>query len=311
MTTEVATRKANPIALIQDEVQKRQDQFAATLPAHVPVEKFMRVMLTAITSSKDIGQCTPRSVTLECLKAAADGLVIDNREATLIKFGVNIGTRDTPKWENQAKYIPMYAGLMKMARNSGEISTIAATMVHAADVFKYNPGVDDVPMHEIDWFGERGAPVGVYSVVRLKDGSAIVEIMSKAQVLKIGNATKNGKQYDPDKGDSFAEWWRKTVIRRISKYLPRSTDKERGDFFEAVRRDDDLYDEPAAGEPETPKPPRKKRNAAAALASAPIPAKDDHAEMPEFLRRTDDPVETIDPETGEILDERDDQGDLV
>lgn len=280
-STAVATRRApSPVAVLLTSVQAREHEFARALPPHVPAAKFVRALQTAITSTPDIAKCTERSVITECMKAAADGLVIDNREATLVKFG------------EAAKYIPMYQGLMKMARNSGEISTIAAIIVHKGDEFKYTPGLDDFPIHNIDWFGDRGEPVGAYSVVKLKDGCYIVEVMSKAQIMKIAGGTKNAAQYDCTKGASWAEWWRKTLIRRISKYMPRSTDRENGDFFEAVERDDDLYDA-ETGEVETPKPARKKRGAGAAAMAAevvqqpnPVQQTADGEELPDFLRRT-------------------------
>jgi len=290
-TTAVATTKPkNPVAILLSSVQQREHEFARALPAHVPAAKFVRALQTAITSSKDIGQCTERSVIMECMKAAADGLVIDNREATLVKMNVNVGTRENKKWEAQAKYIPMAQGLMKMARNSGEISTINAILVHENDQFRYFPGEDERPVHPVDWFSDRGAPIGAYCVVVLKDGGMIVEVMSKAQILKIGAATKNFHQYDPEKGDSWGEWWRKTVIRRISKYMPRSTDREAGDFFEAVQRDDDLYD-PETGEvPAAPKPQRKTRGAGKramqAAEAAPQTVQNEGPEMPDFLKRT-------------------------
>ena len=288
-TAVAAPKKANPVAVLLSSVQSREAEFARALPPHVPAAKFVRALQTAITSSKDIGQCSERSVILECMKAASDGLVIDNREATLVKMNCNVGTRENPKWENQAKYIPMYQGLMKMARNSGEISSIAAVLVHKNDLFRYHPAVDDKPLHEPDWFGDRGEPIGGYCVAMLKDGCTIVEVMSRAQILKIGNGTKNAKQYDPEKGDSWGEWWRKTLVRRISKWMPRSTDKEGGDFFEAVQRDDDLYEPEDV--PEAPKPTRKKRGAgAAAMAQAATqePPKDP-LDLPESLRRTPAP----------------------
>ncbi len=296
-TTAVATRKPNPVAELIKEVQKRGPDFASALPAHVPADRFMRAMTSTIATTKDIGQCSAKSVIVECLKAATDGLVIDGREAAMVKFG------------NEAKYIPMVAGLMKMARNSGDISTISAVLVHSRDAFSYNPGIDDVPNHTPDWFGDRGEPLGVYSVVRLKDGSVIVEVMSKAQVLKIASATKNGAQYDPAKGASWGEWWRKCVLRRISKYLPRSTDKEgRHDFIEAVRRDDDLYD-PEAGAPAgEPEKPRKTRGAGKkAMAEAPQPPVQGDDEMPDFLRRTGETPVT------DVEEDEDQQpiGDLV
>lgn len=304
-TTAVTVAKPkNPVAVLLTSVQAREHEFARALPSHVPAAKFVRALQTAITSSPDIGKCTERSVITECMKAAADGLVIDNREATLVKFG------------DVAKYIPMVQGLMKMARNSGEISTIAAIIVHAKDDFKYTPGLDDIPIHSIDWFGDRGEPVGAYSVVKLKDGCFIVEIMSKAQIMKIGNASKNVAQYDCNKGNAWAEWWRKTVIRRISKYMPRSTDRENGDFFEAVRRDDDLIDT-TTGEV-TPAPqPRKTRGAgkkAMEQAQEPVvtvrvEAEDN--EIPDFLRRTGETPVTDEEEADDSLGNSQQVGDIV
>lgn len=322
-TAVAAPKKPNPVTILLTSVQSREHEFARALPAHVPAAKFVRALQTAITSSKDIGQCTERSVIMECMKAAADGLVIDNREATLVKMNCNVGTRENPKWENQAKYIPMYQGLMKMARNSGEISSIAAVLVHKNDTFRYHPAVDDKPLHEPDWFGDRGEPIGGYCVAMLKDGCTIVEVMSKAQILKIGNATKNAKQYDPEKGETWGEWWRKTLVRRISKWMPRSTDKEAGDFFEAVQRDDDLYN-PETGEvlaDQPPKPARKKRGAgAAAMAAKPASeggpgqtAVRDPLDLPESLRRTPEPVEEVDGEVeeGETEQRDGEPGDII
>lgn len=308
-TAVAAPKKANPVTILLQSVQTREHEFARALPPHVPAAKFVRALQTAITSSKDIGACTERSVIMECMKAAADGLVIDNREATLVKMNCNVGTRDAPKWESQAKYIPMTQGLMKMARNSGEISTISAVLVHANDQFRYNPGEDERPFHPVDWFSDRGAPIGAYCVTALKDGGLIVEIMNKAQILKIASKTKNAHQYDPEKGDSWGEWWRKCVIRRISKYMPRSTDKEGSDFFRAVERDDDLFDA-ETGEvvtPETIKPPRKKRGAGAAAMAVP---ERDPLDLPESLRRQPtDETPVVDGEVEDGDGERD--GDLI
>lgn len=289
----------HPVAVLQQDITARQSDFASALPPHISPAKFMRVALTAITTSKDLHKCNPRSVVMECMKAAQDGLVLDGREAVLVKFSVNVGSKASPKWEDHAKYIPMYAGLMKKARNSGEISTISAHVVYANDLFEFEYG-DDERLRHIPTREEPGAPVCAYCIVKLKDGSILREVMSAAQILKIASKTKNAHQYDPDKGDSFAEWWRKTVIRRLSKYMPSSTDKEGGDFFEAVRRDDDLYDPETPAETVPAKPPRKQRAAAAALAAAPAPAQE--PEIPEFLDRRGE-VETVeaDAEADDVI----------
>ena len=303
-TTAVTTKKDNPLTVIHADIQQREDQFAAALPAHIPTAKFMRVVLTAIANSKDLQTCTRKSIINECMKAAADGLVLDGREAVLIKFGVNVGTKTAPKYEDQAKYIPMVQGLMKKARNSGEVASLSPVVVYKNDNFEYHPHLHDVPQHEIDWFeenGPRGEPIGAYAVVYLKDAEAkpIVQVLSKAQIMKIAGKTKNKYQYDPASGESWEEWWKKCAIRRVSKYAPASTDKEGTSFAETVTRDDDMYEGDDEAPTTAPEKPRKQRRAAQILGGE-QPAQG----VTEATVVTDD----ADAERGESPDERPTEG---
>src|SRR5690606_18399852 len=108
--------------------------------------------------------------------------------------------------------------------------------VYSNDKFEYVLGDDERIVHEPKLTGDRGEPVAVYAIVRLKDGSVQREVMSKSDVMRIAKQSKNEKQYLPD-SPNFAEWWRKTVIRRISKYLPSSSDRD--EFQRAVERIDE------------------------------------------------------------------------
>lgn len=243
MTKLPATTEKKTLTL-RDRIEQAGPEFKKALPGHIPVEKFVRTIQTAITMTPVIAdacnsQAGIQSLMTACTKAATDGLILDGREATLVIF------------KGAVTYIPMVAGLMKKARNSGDISTIDAILVHKNDAFSYNPATDEVPDHQPDWFSDRGEVVGVYAVVRLKDGTSQVEIMSKAQVMNIAAQSKNSAQYDPKNGKNFGEWWRKTVIRRISKYLPSSSDKD--DFMQAVQRIDEGFEfEATDGGPTVP-----------------------------------------------------------
>jgi recombination protein RecT len=62
---------------IHEEIEKFAPQFKAALPAHVSVEKFTRVLLTAIASDPDLAQVDRRSLFESALRCAADGLLPD------------------------------------------------------------------------------------------------------------------------------------------------------------------------------------------------------------------------------------------
>jgi recombination protein RecT len=69
--------------------------------------------------------------------------------------------------------------------------------------------------------GERGQVVGFYAVAKLQGGGHAFEFMSVHQVREIARATQSKGNYGPWK-DHFTEMGRKTVIRRLAKYLPLS-----------------------------------------------------------------------------------------
>lgn len=293
-TEKLPARVEDKPLTLRDRLNQMTPEFKKALPGHIPAERFVRTVQTAIQMNPDIQSACQtiggmQSLFAACTKAATDGLILDGREAALVTFNQRV-SKNPDKWEKRVQYIPMVAGLMKKARNSGEIANISAHVVYKNDVFTYILG-DDERIEHAPRFGDRGEPVAVYSIVRLKDGSVQREVMDKAAVMRIAGQSKNSDQYDPSKGKNYGEWWRKAVIRRISKYLPSSSDRD--EFRQAVERIDEDFDFDATAEPAAPthQPTRKKRGGAAAALKDVTPkveAKPD--ETPH------------DPETGEIID---------
>lgn len=289
---------------VRQHVINATPEFGKALPAHISPEKFQRTVLTALTMNPDIARAasnTPggmQSLLTACTKAATDGLIIDGREAALVTFRQKVSGKNEPdRYEDRVQYIPMVAGLMKKARNSGEIASIAAHVVYQNDRFAYVLGDEERIEHSPKLDGQRGGPIAVYAIVRLKDGSVQREVMDKDAVMRIASQSKNSFQYDPAKGKNYGEWWRKTVIRRISKYLPSSSDRD--EFMQAVGRLDDDFDfDPEIDSPVTPattQGPKKRGGAAAALKN--VTPKQDSAPQ-----QDDEP---FDQQTGEVIDNGD------
>lgn len=213
-------------------LQAMQPEFAKALPSHIPVDKFTRVIMSAIQQNPDVLQADKRTLFGACMKLAQDGLLPDGRDAAITVYNSKNG--------KIAQAMPMIAGILKKARNSGEISTIAAELVYEKDSFKYRV-INGKPemTHEPDVFGERGEVRGAYACAVLKDGSTMIEVMSKADIEKV-RAASRAKDSGP-----WVSWWgemaRKTVLRRLSKRLPSSSDRE-DDLQRTIQRDDDLYD---------------------------------------------------------------------
>lgn len=115
-----------------------------------------------------------------------------------------------------------------------------------ADDFSYQLGLHPDVHHIPASVADRGPLTYVYAVAVLKDGGIQFEVMSRAEIEAVRNQSKAGKI-----GPwitHFDEMARKTVIRRLFKYLPVSIEAmravevdeqtDRGEFVSA----DDVID---------------------------------------------------------------------
>lgn len=118
-----------------------------------------------------------------------------------------------------------YIGLMHLAMQTGSITFGQAKIVYSNDVY-VNKGLDKAPEHTYSPFADRGEPIGAYCTVKLPDGDFITEEMSKEQILAIRDNTASYKAFVRGKAksciwvDHELEMWRKTVVKRASKYWP-------------------------------------------------------------------------------------------
>ena len=213
------------------ELIEYEPQLAAALPSHIPVERFKRTVVTAINQAPDLAKAERRSLFTACVRAAQDGLLPDGKEAALVVF--NTKNKKTNEWRKLVQYMPMVQGIIKRMRNSGELAAIYAHVIFAKDEFTYQLGDDPKIVHKPALL-DRGEPIGVYAVAKLTNGEVQREIMSIAEVEKV-RAVSRAKDDGP-----WRDWWeemaRKTVIRRLSKRLPNSSDID-----EMMRREDEQY----------------------------------------------------------------------
>lgn len=224
----VTTADQLPQQKLAGELEILKPQLEKVLPAHVSPDKFMRVVMTAIAQSPDLRTADRSSLLTSCVKCATDGLLPDGREAALVIF--------VSKGVKKVQYMPMVAGILKKVRNSGELLSIGSNVVHEKDTFRY--WIDDAGEHitfEPNMKEERGGFLCAYAIAKTKDGGVYVEVMSRSQIEQVKSVSKSGN--NGPWGSWYGEMARKTVIRRLSKRLPMSTDLEG-----VIRRDDELYE---------------------------------------------------------------------
>ena len=231
MTTNIqqAPAAARPLAQMKPKEQiahllkTKQAEIAKKLPKHLNAERLLKVAQIAATTTPALAKCDVASLVGAIGQCAQMGLEPNTvlGHAYLVPF--NTKRKDAngvERWVNSVQVIIGYKGLIDLARRSGQIVSIAAHEVCEADKFTLVYGLDEKLEHT-PAMGERGEVIGFYAVAKLKDGGHCFEFMSRLQVEQIAAGTQSKGKYGPWK-DHFIEMGRKTVIRRLAKYLPLS-----------------------------------------------------------------------------------------
>jgi recombination protein RecT len=190
-------------------------QIMAALPRHLSPERFTRIALTELRKNPKLGECDPLSFLGAVIQAAQLGLEPGSGlgHAYLIPF-FNGRTKT-----QEVQFIPGYRGLVDLARRSGKLKSISARVVREKDTFEYEYGDNERIYHKPSIDENAGEIIYVYAVAHLNDGGIQREVMNIAQIEKIRDRKKMANPvWDTD----FEEMARKTVIRRIAKYLPLS-----------------------------------------------------------------------------------------
>src|SRR5690349_16891229 len=193
MATAVAERKKEqaPLLVLKAQIDQRETEFARALPAHIPVERFMRVIMTAVQNEPDLLTADRQSFMTACMRAAQDGLLPDKRDGAIVTFNTKVKRDGKEVWVKMAQWMPMIFGILKKVRNSGKLATITARVVYGGDHFRY--WVDDDGEH-VD-FEPSDAPDKrivrrVFAMAKTTDGELYVEPLTADDIEKIRSVSR-------------------------------------------------------------------------------------------------------------------------
>ncbi len=203
-------------ATLKDLLTRAAPALAQVAPKHLTADRLVKIALSATSRNPDLLACSPASVLRAVMQGAEMGLEVGGMlgEAYLVPFK-NKHTKAI-----EATFIPGYRGLLKLARNSGLLKTVEAHVVYEQDVFELEFGLTPRLVHKPCMKGERGAVVCAYAIAHFKDGGHQMDVMTVAEldaIKKRSQASDSGPWVTDE-----PEMQKKTVVRRLSKYLPLS-----------------------------------------------------------------------------------------
>lgn len=205
-------------------MEKNRDSIASALPKHLTVDRLTRVALGELRTNTKLLECNPHSLMNAIVKASQLGLEV----------GSAMGHAYLVPYKTECTLIIGYRGMIALARRSGEIQSITARVVYARDAFELEYGLEEKLRHVPSTEADPGPVTYVYAVAKLRDGGIQYEVMTRAEVEAIRKRSRAG-QSGPWVSD-WSEMARKTVMRRLFKYLPMSI--EMADALSADTDDD-------------------------------------------------------------------------
>lgn len=214
---------------LRTELEKIKPALQQVLPKHLTAERVIKVVLTATNRQPDLLEATMSSIVRSVMQAAELGLEIGGLmgEAYLVVFNTKISKKgQADRWEKQAQCIPGYRGLLKLARQSGEVIGANARLVYEGDHFEVDLAKNTIT-HVPNFDGDRSDEKikCAYCILKLRDNpEPHFDVMTKAEIEKV---RKNFSR-QPDGmmwTKSYGEACRKTVVRRTLKYAPLSTER--------------------------------------------------------------------------------------
>lgn len=204
----------------------------ALLPRHFDSERMLKLALGALRTTPKLANASLSSLLGSVVTCAQLGLEPNTPlgHAYLLPFDKREKQGD--QWvttETQVQVIIGYKGMLDLARRSGQIVSIAAHEVCEKDEFVFAYGLNEELVHR-PAMKDRGSVIGFYAVAKLTGGGYSFEFMSVDEVNHIRDkaAEKNRAKKDRNGNliisgpwaDNYVEMGRKTVLRRLFKYLP-------------------------------------------------------------------------------------------
>lgn len=200
---------------IKDLLRQNKNTIAQSLE-NTPLtpERLLNVCMTEIRKTPKLRECSQASLLGAVIQSAQLGLEPGSAlgHCYLIPFfNRKIGGLE-------CQFMLGYRGMLALARRSGAIVNIDARVVFAADEFDLLYGTETRVIHKPRLNGDRGGVLGVYAVAQLQGGGSQVEYMTVEEIMKVRDSSK--AKNDGPWQTHFEEMAKKTVVRRLFKYLP-------------------------------------------------------------------------------------------
>lgn len=221
-STDVALPSDNRPITLRDQIPQMEHQFALAAPRGVEARQLVRDALTCLRMTPKLAECEPATVLGGLMTMAQLGL-----RPGVLGHGWLLPFRNRKSGRYEAQLVIGYQGILELAHRSNKIGSISARTVFANDHFHVEYGIEEKLVHR-PAAGDRGEPVGYYAVVRFSNGGHSFWHMTHEEMALHRDQhamakDRSGNIVGPWR-DHFEAMAHKTCVRKLAKFMPKSTD---------------------------------------------------------------------------------------
>jgi recombination protein RecT len=240
--TAIEKRKLSRMDVLKESFDKWKPTLKMILPKHIDPDRVIRIAMNVFLNKPELQTCSPISMvraTLQCAELGLDPSPLLG-ECAFVPFNNTIKVKDGNQWVSrkveEVQLMPMYLGLIKLCKQTGDIADVYAVVVDECDAaptydehgnlvsgFAVEEGTVRSVKHKPDFAKKTGKLYAVYGVVKFKDGTHHFEVLTKKDVDAIRERSKS-----KDNGAWVTDYQamaKKTAIKQALKTVPKSPEK--------------------------------------------------------------------------------------
>jgi recombination protein RecT len=227
------------LTVIHESLRPIAPRFLEIVPDRTVLIKEANFAMQALNKNSYLNSATLASKQQAVLNVAQCGLTLNPvlKQAYLV-----------PRYNSQTNQVecylePSYQGLVKLITDTGSATHVEAKIVYEGDTIEIIEGSETHVKH-IRRYTSTEMKL-VYAIAHLANGQKMVEVMTAEEIMQIRERSESYKAYLNKKISTcvwltdVGEMSRKTVIRRLTKYIPKSGQWEK--VANAVELDNSDY----------------------------------------------------------------------
>jgi len=187
---------------------------------HLSADKALRVALAAVDRDTNLQNCTMSSILRAVMQGADLGF----------EAGGALGEAYLVPFKNECTLMLGYQGYVQLLYQSAQIKDVYAREVYEGDIFQYEYGTAKFLRHIPCGEDEPSKITHVYAIAETVMGGVVFEVMTRRQVesARATSRMKDGVTWV----HNYGMMCRKTALRRLQKYLPKSPQLRKAEALE-------------------------------------------------------------------------------